>query len=77
MVAYGESFDCLSRSTMHTWVKLFFSFVRILAMNQAAQRLPKFLQYPFLALYLPPKTREQYGTVVDISKVSSLQPLLA
>lgn len=68
-LAYGESFDCLTNSELHVWVKSMLRLGKPLAFSQASERLPTFLRYPFLAMVLRRGVASDYKTVHAISKV--------
>ncbi|OAL47372.1 averantin oxidoreductase [Pyrenochaeta sp. DS3sAY3a] len=52
-LSYGESFNCLSSATMHTWVELFFGVARYHAYYQAMGRLPRSLHGLYKRWYIP------------------------
>ncbi|KXH65967.1 averantin oxidoreductase [Colletotrichum salicis] len=52
-LTFGESFDCLTTSTLHTWVQIFFAMARFMAFHQIISRLPKLLQLPATLLTMP------------------------
>ncbi|KAK1450718.1 averantin oxidoreductase [Colletotrichum cuscutae] len=52
-LTFGESFDCLTTSTLHTWVQIFFALAKFMSFHQAISRLPKLLQLPATLLTMP------------------------
>jgi len=68
--AYTESFDCLTTSKLHPWVTKFTKLGRPMAYSQAAERLPKLLRLPFMALALDKSLLSDRNTVYEISEVS-------
>lgn len=69
-IAYGESFNCLNSSTMHTWVRLFFDVARFHAFHQAMGRLPGFLRGAYKAWYMPKNTKANQKLENELSLVS-------
>ncbi|KAI8951619.1 putative P450 monooxygenase [Xylaria longipes] len=67
-LTYGESFDCLSSNKLHTWVRLLGKLGRFLVYNQASERLPSILKYPFLLLKMPTDLKSNIETVESISQ---------
>ncbi|KAI3324168.1 putative P450 monooxygenase [Xylariaceae sp. AK1471] len=67
-LTYGESFDCLSSNKLHTWVRLLGKLGRFLVYNQASERLPSILKYPFLLLKMPTDLKSNINTVESISQ---------
>ncbi|RMZ72790.1 averantin oxidoreductase [Pyrenophora seminiperda CCB06] len=67
-LTYTESFDCLTTSTLHPWVTKFTKLGRPMAYAQAAERLPKLLRLPFMALALDKSILSDRNTVYKISE---------
>ncbi|TID07341.1 Isotrichodermin C-15 hydroxylase [Colletotrichum higginsianum] len=54
-LTFGESFECLTTSTLHTWIEIFFSFARFMSFHQVISRLPGPIRLP-ATLWTMPKT---------------------
>ncbi|KAF9876812.1 hypothetical protein CkaCkLH20_05658 [Colletotrichum karsti] len=54
-LTFGESFDCLNTSTLHTWVKIFFSLAKFFSYHQMLSRFPKLFRLPIALFLIPPK----------------------
>ncbi|KAI1346041.1 averantin oxidoreductase [Xylaria sp. FL0043] len=70
-LTFGESFDCLTTGTLHTWVGIFFSQARSLSFAQMSTRLPYLLRRPFTHRFLPQKVKEDLKTIraLNVEKV--------
>ncbi|KAI1077187.1 cytochrome P450 [Whalleya microplaca] len=66
-LTYGESFDCLNGSQMHTWVGLFFAVLKIIALNQAISRLPRLLQAPAKLSVIPRSVKSDNETMSQLN----------
>ncbi|KAI0433165.1 averantin oxidoreductase [Xylaria sp. FL1042] len=62
-LTFGESFNCLTTGTLHTWVGIFFSLARNLSYHQMSTRLPSFLRVPFAYRFIPKKVKEDLKTL--------------
>ncbi|KAI8628214.1 cytochrome P450 [Xylariaceae sp. FL1651] len=58
-LTFGESFNCLNSSLLHSWIRLFFSNIRILAFSQAIARLPRLLQMPAKMMFIPKSIKSE------------------
>ncbi|KAI8631877.1 averantin oxidoreductase [Xylariaceae sp. FL1651] len=67
-LAFGESFDCLTNSSFHTWVRIFFSEARSLSYSQMTSRLPYLLQAPFERWFVPQKVRSDRKTLRSLNE---------
>ncbi|KAK1511383.1 averantin oxidoreductase [Colletotrichum abscissum] len=67
-LTFGESFECLESSKMHTWVNIFFSLLKNMALHQVVARLPKLAQYPASLLMIPSQVVTQVATLNTLQK---------
>ncbi|KAK1713442.1 hypothetical protein CaCOL14_009338 [Colletotrichum acutatum] len=66
VLTFGESFDCLTTSTLHTWVQIFFALAKFMAFHQAISRLPKLLQLPATLLTMPKTLTKDVKTLNEL-----------
>ncbi|TGJ86345.1 hypothetical protein E0Z10_g2441 [Xylaria hypoxylon] len=66
--AFGESFNCLTTGTLHTWVGIFFSLARALSYNQMSARLPSLLRPLFLIQFIPKNIKRDVLTVKALNE---------
>ncbi|KAJ0330007.1 hypothetical protein COL5a_003838 [Colletotrichum fioriniae] len=65
-LTFGESFDCLTTSTLHTWVQIFFALAKFMSFHQAISRLPKLLQLPATLLTMPKTIAKEVKTLNEL-----------
>ncbi|WYZ43973.1 hypothetical protein EsH8_VII_000409 [Colletotrichum jinshuiense] len=65
-LAFGESFDCLNTSNLHTWIKIFFALAKFLSYHQIISRLPKLIQLPVTLLVMPKNIRSDVKTLKEL-----------
>ncbi|KAK1705819.1 averantin oxidoreductase [Colletotrichum lupini] len=65
-LTFGESFDCLTTSTLHTWVQIFFALAKFMSFHQAISRLPKLLQLPATLLTMPKTISKDVKTLNEL-----------
>ncbi|TQN67262.1 Cytochrome P450 monooxygenase hmp1, partial [Colletotrichum shisoi] len=68
--AFGESFECLTTSTLHTWIEIFFSLARFMSFHQVTSRLPGPIRLP-ATLWTMPKT-----IASDVQTLKQLQSVV-
>ncbi|KAI0458821.1 averantin oxidoreductase [Xylaria acuta] len=56
-LTFGESFNCLTTGTLHTWVGIFFSLAKSLSYYQMSSRLPFLLRRLFELQFIPRKIK--------------------
>lgn len=69
--AFGESFECLTTATLHTWVKIFFALAKNMAYAQMISRFPYLLRLPIAMWLIPSKVRSDAKTLNELQIVSS------
>ncbi|GAP85068.1 putative averantin oxidoreductase [Rosellinia necatrix] len=67
-LTFGESFNCLTTGTLHTWVGIFFSLVKSLSYHQMSARFPWFLRPIFERLFIPKKVVEDLKTLKALNE---------
>ncbi|KAF2965734.1 hypothetical protein GQX73_g7855 [Xylaria multiplex] len=68
-LTFGESFDCLTTGTLHTWVGTFFSLVKSLSYYQISSRLPFFLRPLFIMQFVPKKIKGDLKTLKALNEL--------
>ncbi|KAJ3564471.1 hypothetical protein NPX13_g7829 [Xylaria arbuscula] len=66
-LTFGESFNCLTTGTFHTWVSIFFSIAKNFAYGQMSARLPYLIRGPFKRYFVPAKVT---GDVVTLAALN-------
>ncbi|KAK9780326.1 hypothetical protein SCAR479_02963 [Seiridium cardinale] len=67
-LTYGETFDCLANSNLHTWVQALFSLIYQMAQAQAVQRLPRILRRPYAKWFINSDVRSKVKSQWDLSQ---------
>ncbi|KAL2289434.1 hypothetical protein FJTKL_01724 [Diaporthe vaccinii] len=65
-LTFGESFECLTTATLHTWVKIFFSLAKNMAYAQMISRFPYLLRLPVALWLIPSKVRSDAKTLNEL-----------
>ncbi|KAH8649307.1 averantin oxidoreductase [Xylariales sp. PMI_506] len=66
-LTFGESFDCLTSSSLHLWIECFFGAVRILAYHQGIARLPYILRIPAALWVIPSRVKIDFATLTALT----------
>ncbi|KAI0964944.1 averantin oxidoreductase [Xylaria arbuscula] len=67
-LTFGESFNCLTSGSLHTWVGTFFGLAKHLAYAQMSIRLPFLLRAPFKLRFVPNKVIGDMRTLGALNK---------
>ncbi|KAI0468198.1 averantin oxidoreductase [Xylaria cf. heliscus] len=67
-LTFGESFNCLTTGTLHTWVGIFFSLARSLSYHQMSSRLPFLLRRLFEIQFIPRKVKGDLLTLKALNE---------
>ncbi|KAL3426506.1 averantin oxidoreductase [Phlyctema vagabunda] len=67
-LTYGETFDCLNSEKLHTWIQLIPKLATFYGLSQAAERLPRWMKYPFLLFQMPRNLISDAKTIGRISQ---------
>ncbi|POS68686.1 averantin oxidoreductase, partial [Diaporthe helianthi] len=67
-LTFGESFDCLESSKMHTWVHIFFALLKNMALHQIVARMPKVVQSAALRFMFSNQLLAQVLTLSELQK---------
>ncbi|KAI0127485.1 averantin oxidoreductase [Xylariales sp. AK1849] len=67
-LTYGETFDCLNSSNLHSWISVMFSSLIQMALTQAMQRLPRALQWPYAKIFISESVKAQAKAQKDLSQ---------
>ncbi|KAL1846859.1 hypothetical protein Daus18300_014117 [Diaporthe australafricana] len=65
-LTFGESFECLTTATLHTWVKIFFALAKIMAYAQMISRFPYLLRLPIAMWFIPSKVKSDAKTLNEL-----------
>lgn len=69
--AFGESFECLTTSTLHTWIEIFFSLARFMSFHQVISRLPGPMRLPATLWTMPKTIASDVQTLKQLQSVST------
>jgi hypothetical protein len=69
--AYGETFDCLTSSSLHTWIGILFSLFVQMAHFQASGRLSQPFRYLYKRWFIGRDVRVKVKTQWELSQVES------
>ncbi|KAI1121838.1 averantin oxidoreductase [Nemania abortiva] len=66
-LTFGETFNCLTSGTLHTWVGVFFGAAKTLSYYQMSSRMPYFLRALFLRWVIP---RDYKGVMLSLKSTN-------
>ncbi|GJC84301.1 cytochrome P450 monooxygenase aclL [Colletotrichum liriopes] len=66
VLQWYNSFDCLTTSTLHTWIKIFFALARFMSFHQMISRLPRLIQVPATLLTMPTNIASDVKTLKQL-----------
>ncbi|KAI8315123.1 Averantin hydroxylase [Colletotrichum sp. SAR11_59] len=67
-LTFGQSFDCLTTSTLHMWVKMFLSLAKFFAYYQAISYSPLLLRFPVGLWLFPLKVLSDAKTLTRLQE---------
>ncbi|KAI0099754.1 averantin oxidoreductase [Nemania sp. FL0031] len=66
-LTFGETFNCLSSGTLHTWVGVFFGMAKTMSYKQMGSRMPYLLRVLFEHWFVPPGSMDVMRTLRSIN----------